>query len=342
MFRVAGCARPPSGRWTAWSAIPPSSRASRPRPARRPSCSAASPGCWPGAFSMALGEYTSVTTANEQIDSEVRVERRSFRKHPQAETAELVAMLMDMGMTRETAEHGHRRGPPGREPRAELPPRSGTGRRPPREAFAVGRRGLVVPHVRDRRDRPPDPVPARIRIAVGGARMRRDRPARRGRACGEFHPRSIWFASLRQLAFGAVAIAATYLVGSLVDTVLYVCVVAGILVCALPLSCVRPAVTTPAPSRVCRSSGRCEFPTTTCSTTRPSAACPAISYDPGRGVYYVISDDRSEKNPARFYTVRITFPDNRLGRCRVAGHHLAAGSDRQAVRAAVARRRHRR
>ena len=27
-----------------------------------------------GAFSMALGEYTSVTTANEQIDSEVRVE----------------------------------------------------------------------------------------------------------------------------------------------------------------------------------------------------------------------------------------------------------------------------
>ena len=28
-----------------------------------------------GAFSMALGEYTSVTTANEQIESEVRVER---------------------------------------------------------------------------------------------------------------------------------------------------------------------------------------------------------------------------------------------------------------------------
>lgn len=39
----------------------------------------------------------------------------------------------------------------------------------------------------------------------------------------------------------------------------------------------------------------------------------AISYDPGRQVYYVISDDRSAKNPARFYTVRITFPDNKLG-----------------------------
>ncbi|KWX65727.1 VIT1/CCC1 transporter family protein [Mycobacterium sp. NAZ190054] len=56
-----------------------------------------------GAFSMALGEYTSVTTANEQIESEVRVERRSFRKHPQAERAELTAMLTDMGMTPETA-----------------------------------------------------------------------------------------------------------------------------------------------------------------------------------------------------------------------------------------------
>jgi hypothetical protein len=38
----------------------------------------------------------------------------------------------------------------------------------------------------------------------------------------------------------------------------------------------------------------------------------AISYDPGRQVYYIISDDRSAKNPARFYTVRITFPDNKL------------------------------
>ena len=38
----------------------------------------------------------------------------------------------------------------------------------------------------------------------------------------------------------------------------------------------------------------------------------AITYDPGRQVYYVISDDRSAKNPARFYTVRITLSDKRL------------------------------
>ena len=50
-----------------------------------------------GAFSMALGEYTSVKTANEQIESEVLTEQRAFQKHPQAEKAELVAMLMEMG-----------------------------------------------------------------------------------------------------------------------------------------------------------------------------------------------------------------------------------------------------
>src|ERR1700721_2639490 len=56
-----------------------------------------------GAFSMALGEFASVTTANEQLESEVRVEQRAFRLHPQAEKAELVDMLVTMGLTEETA-----------------------------------------------------------------------------------------------------------------------------------------------------------------------------------------------------------------------------------------------
>jgi hypothetical protein len=37
-----------------------------------------------------------------------------------------------------------------------------------------------------------------------------------------------------------------------------------------------------------------------------------ITYDQGRQLYYVISDDRSAKNPARFYTVRIPLHDNRF------------------------------
>ena len=70
---------------------------------RTPWCSAGVAGLLAGAFSMALGEYTSVTTANEQIDSEVRVERRASAHPPQAEQAELVGMLVDIGMTEKTA-----------------------------------------------------------------------------------------------------------------------------------------------------------------------------------------------------------------------------------------------
>ena len=44
-----------------------------------------------GAFSMALGEFTSVTTANEQIDAEVEVERDAIARNPEAEKAELRA-----------------------------------------------------------------------------------------------------------------------------------------------------------------------------------------------------------------------------------------------------------
>ncbi|WP_102143905.1 esterase-like activity of phytase family protein [Mycobacterium hubeiense] len=35
-----------------------------------------------------------------------------------------------------------------------------------------------------------------------------------------------------------------------------------------------------------------------------------ISYDAGRDLYYIVSDDRSAKNPARFYTVRISLSDS--------------------------------
>jgi hypothetical protein len=37
-----------------------------------------------------------------------------------------------------------------------------------------------------------------------------------------------------------------------------------------------------------------------------------ISYDPGSQLYYIISDDRSSKNAARFYTARITLSDNTI------------------------------
>ena len=141
-----------------------------------------------GAFSMALGEYTSVTTANEQIESEVRVEQRAFRVHPQAERAELVAMLVN---------HGHDAGD-----RRHRPPTKSTATRAGRVNFHLVQElgvdpaekpspwvaaGLVVRHVRDRCHRAADPVPARIRVAVGGPALRRRRSVDRRWSRGTVH-----------------------------------------------------------------------------------------------------------------------------------------------------------
>lgn len=57
-----------------------------------------------GAFSMALGEYTSVGTQNQAIKAEAAVERAEMENNPAAEQAELVAMYREMGLSEETAE----------------------------------------------------------------------------------------------------------------------------------------------------------------------------------------------------------------------------------------------
>ncbi len=51
-----------------------------------------------GAISMALGEYTSVTTQNEQLDLEVEKERRELHANPAGEAAELAQMLASRGV----------------------------------------------------------------------------------------------------------------------------------------------------------------------------------------------------------------------------------------------------
>jgi VIT1/CCC1 family predicted Fe2+/Mn2+ transporter len=169
-----------------------------------------------GAFSMALGEYTSVTTANEQVESEVRVERRSFRRHPRAERAELVETLMGMGMSRATAataaEEIHRDENAainfhlvqelGVDPRERPSPWTAAG-----SSFVMFASGAVIPLIP-------------YRLGFGSLWL--------GRACGggglliaggvaaSFTRKSVWLGALRQLAFGGVAIAATYVVGDLI------------------------------------------------------------------------------------------------------------------------------
>lgn len=51
-----------------------------------------------GAISMALGEFTSVRTANEQLDAEVRTEREAHTRNPAGEQAELALLFERLGM----------------------------------------------------------------------------------------------------------------------------------------------------------------------------------------------------------------------------------------------------
>lgn len=56
-----------------------------------------------GAISMALGEYTSVRTQNEQIDQEVEIERAALARNPLGEEAELAESFVELGMNADTA-----------------------------------------------------------------------------------------------------------------------------------------------------------------------------------------------------------------------------------------------
>jgi VIT1/CCC1 family predicted Fe2+/Mn2+ transporter len=56
-----------------------------------------------GAFSMAAGEWVSVTSQNELVHSEVDKERHELSTNAVAEQAELVAMLRQSGLTAATA-----------------------------------------------------------------------------------------------------------------------------------------------------------------------------------------------------------------------------------------------
>ncbi|GAB7069379.1 VIT1/CCC1 transporter family protein [Mycobacterium hodleri] len=169
-----------------------------------------------GSFSMALGEFTSVTTANEQVESEVKVERRSFRLYPDEERAELVGTLTEMGMSVETAtkaaEELHRDETRalnfhlvqelGVDPNEKPSPWVAAG-----SSFAMFAIGAVVPLI---------PFllgysSLWLGLACGGLGL-----LVVGGAAARVTKKAPWRGSLRQLAFGGIAIAVTYVVGHLI------------------------------------------------------------------------------------------------------------------------------
>ena len=173
-----------------------------------------------GAFSMALGEYTSVTTANEQIDSEVRVERRAFERHPRAERVELIAMLDNLGMSQETAATAtdeihrdesravnfHLVQELGVDPTEKPSPWVAAGSS--FVMFAIGALVPLIPYLLGFESLWAGVIFGGVGLMIAGG------------VAARFTSRPVWWASLRQLLFGSVAIAATYVVGTLVDSIL--------------------------------------------------------------------------------------------------------------------------
>jgi hypothetical protein len=58
--------------------------------------------------------------------------------------------------------------------------------------------------------------------------------------------------------------------------------------------------------------GQVTFPTGSVVEGTQLGGLSGITYDPSKGVYYSISDDRSQLNPARFYTLDINLSDGEL------------------------------
>lgn len=56
-----------------------------------------------GAISMALGEFTSVRTQNEQVETELETEREAHSRNPRGERAELADLFERLGMSQDTA-----------------------------------------------------------------------------------------------------------------------------------------------------------------------------------------------------------------------------------------------
>ena len=167
-----------------------------------------------GAVSMALGEYTSVTTQNEQLELEVAKERRELARNPEGGRRELVELLRDRGVDDdlaeavsvqlsrdpETALRLHVVAEIGLNPEDRPSPRVAAA-----SSFVTFSVGAVVPLL-------PYLFGAStlwVALVCGGLGL-----VTAGALSARFTPRPWWWSALRQLLFGAVAAGATYLVGT--------------------------------------------------------------------------------------------------------------------------------
>lgn len=166
-----------------------------------------------GAISMALGEYTSVRTQNEQLDLEVEKERRELARNPAGELAELASTLrargVDAELARQVAVQLHRDPDTalrlhvvaelGLNPADKPSPWTAAG-----SSFVTFATGAVIPL-----------LPYLLGFSVLAAALACGAVglAAAGALSSRFTPRPWWYAALRQLLFGAAAAGITYGIG---------------------------------------------------------------------------------------------------------------------------------
>ncbi|CAM3249341.1 VIT1/CCC1 family predicted Fe2+/Mn2+ transporter [Williamsia muralis] len=169
-----------------------------------------------GAFSMALGEFASVSTQNEQVDAEVLVERREMRKHPREELHELVEAFIDMGMSEQTATAAAAEIHQDTDKAVSLHLTQELGVDPdekpsPKVAavssfvmFSIGAVLPLIPYLLGF-----ESLTAGLLVGAAGLILV-------GGLAARITGRPIWKGALRQLLFGVIAAGATYLVGFLI------------------------------------------------------------------------------------------------------------------------------
>jgi hypothetical protein len=89
------------------------------------------------------------------------------------------------------------------------------------------------------------------------------------------------------------------------------------LLCALMLPACGVASATPGPTYL----GQWELQRDTMFDGTVVGGLSGISYDPDAQLYYIVSDDRSSENPARFYAARIALSDNGIGGVEFVSTH---------------------
>lgn len=169
-----------------------------------------------GAFSMALGEYTSVSTQNEQIDAEVAIEAQEIETNPRAELAELSVMFTSMGMEPETAQRAAEQVHRNPKKAVNLHITQELGLDPNEKPsplvaavvsfcfFAIGALVPLTPYLFGFHSLIAGLVIGGVGLLVAGA------------AAAKFTHQAVWLGALRQLAFGVIAVTATYGIGYLI------------------------------------------------------------------------------------------------------------------------------